>query len=117
MPYHPIVIRPRIAAIVATLGCATAFAAEPNIHDGQWSYEATVRMDGQSFAIPPMNYKSCLSKSSPIPTTEPPGQQNKKANECKVLKQDVSGNRLTWHAKARTAPQIQPARQATKARA
>jgi hypothetical protein len=78
-------------ALVLLCAAGTAHPAGVDMKDGDWeiSSETSVTMGGMS--MPSTAHKStfCLTKEDPVP-------RSGKDKECKVVKQKVTGNKVSW---------------------
>jgi hypothetical protein len=86
-------VRHTVVLIALILLCAagSAHPAGVDMKEGDWeiSSETSVAMKGMS--MPPQASKStyCLTREDPVPSTE-------KDKDCKIVKQQVTGNKVSW---------------------
>jgi len=78
---------------IALLAALPAFAAQPNVHPGQWEATIKTEMPGMPMAIPPVTQRYCLRAEDLVPKTQDPGQ------ECQLLEHTVDGDTVTWRVK------------------
>jgi hypothetical protein len=68
----------------------------PNMKEGMW--EVTMRMEVSGMQMPPQTYTQCLSPKEAVPQP----RQKESAQECKTVKQDVTGDTVTWKVECKT---------------
>ena len=66
------------------------FAAGINAQEGEWENTMEMKMEGVSFAIPPVTIKHCVTKENLVP------KGSEKDDKCKMKDQKIVGNRVTW---------------------
>ena len=59
-----------------------------------WEWTSTMEVSGMSFPVPP--YSACLTKDDLIP------QQSEENKDCKMLKNKVTRNSVTWKMECTT---------------
>jgi len=93
----------RVIPLLLVLFAAVACSDGPILEDGEW--EMTTQMEipgmtkdlgGEEYGLPPMTHRQCLSSDMMVPTQE---RRNK---DCENMKQDVSGNTVTWSMRCTT---------------
>jgi hypothetical protein len=69
----------------------------PNMKQGLW--EITVKMDipGMPVQMASQTYGQCLTPKEAVPQP-----QQKEAQECKIVKQDVKGDTVSWSVECKT---------------
>jgi len=92
-----------VIPLLLVLFSAAACSDGPILNDGEW--EMTTQMEipgmakelgGQEHGLPPMIHHQCLSSDMMVPTQE---RRNK---DCENMKQDISGNTVTWSMRCTT---------------
>ena len=70
----------------------TAHSAGVDMREGEWETSSETTMTMGAMSMPPMAGKTtyCLTREDLVPKSE-------KDKECKMLKQDVVGNTVSWH--------------------
>jgi len=70
------------------------------MQEGMWEIKGEMKIEGMPFPMPPVpvKYTHCLTKKDMDP------QKKEKNKDCKTLKNEISGNTVTWviHARTRT---------------
>jgi len=68
----------------------------PNMKEGMW--EVTVRMEvpGMPVQMSPQAYTQCLTQKEAVPQQEEPDQG------CKIAKQDIQGDTVSWVVECKT---------------
>ena len=87
-----------IPALLILFG-TTACTASPILEDGEWEMTTQMEMSGIPGGMPPMppmTHRQCLSNDMMVPTQE---RQNQ---DCEKMKQDISGNTVTWSMRCTT---------------
>jgi len=83
-----------VAFFSAILGLAVSstlcFAAGINAQEGEWESTMEMKMEGLSFAIPPVTTKHCITKEDVVP------KASEKDDKCKIKDQKIVGNKVTW---------------------
>jgi len=77
----------------------TACTASPILEDGEWEMTTQMQMTGMPAGtpqLPAMLHRQCLSNDMMVPTQE---RQNQ---DCEKMKQDISGNTVTWSMRCTT---------------
>ncbi len=68
-----------------------AFAASPNMQDGQWEITLKMEMKGMPAHMSrPMTYTHCMTRDNAVP------QKQEKNKDCVMKDQKVSGNTVSW---------------------
>ena len=75
-----------LLAVVAISYAGSGF----KMKDGLWEITTKMEMPGMPMPLPPMTHKQCLTKKDFIP------RNSNKQQNCKMLKQKISGNTVTW---------------------
>jgi hypothetical protein len=72
----------------------------PNMKEGMW--EITIRMEvpGMPVQMSPQTYTQCLTKKEAVPQREEPSQA------CKIVKQDIKGDTVSWVVECHTGEGI-----------
>ncbi|HEX7519197.1 MAG TPA: DUF3617 domain-containing protein [Candidatus Deferrimicrobium sp.] len=85
-------------ALILLCAAGTAHSAGVDMKEGEWEIasETTMKMEGMS--IPPQANKStyCLSREDLVPKSE-------KDKDCKIVKQKVVGNTVSWRMECKKA--------------
>lgn len=75
-----------------TLSAAPAFASDINMHEGMWEMTTTMQVEGMpqgmGGGMPPSVSRECLTQKDIV---SPDKEEN-----CEVVKQDISGNTISW---------------------
>lgn len=81
-----------ITLMVGSIFCITAVFAEPNMKEGMWEIKGEMKIEGLPIPMPPMpvSYTQCLTKKDMVP------QKKEKNQECKMIKNEMVGNTVTW---------------------
>jgi hypothetical protein len=68
----------------------------PNMKEGLW--EITVRMEapGMPVQMPPQTFTQCMNPKEAVP------QPGESAQECKIVKQDIKGDTVSWVVECKT---------------
>jgi hypothetical protein len=69
---------------------ALCLAAGMNAQEGEWENTMEMKMEGLSFAIPPVTMKHCVTKENLVP------KASEKDEKCKIKDQKIVGNKVTW---------------------
>lgn len=89
------------------LGIAMEASAAPNIREGKWknTIVTTVKMPGMPIVIPPTTVTTtqCMTKKDMILQT------SKDKNQCTIIKQTLSGNKLSWKMRCTLESGVQSA--------
>ena len=87
------VARPTVVLFAFILLCAgaTAHSAGVDMKEGNWEISSETSMTMEGMSMPSMANKStyCLTREDPVPKSE-------KDKECKIVKQKVVGNKVSW---------------------
>jgi hypothetical protein len=69
----------------------------PNMKEGLW--EITIRMEvpGMPVQMPPQTYTQCLTQKEAVPQQKAPDQN------CKITKQDIKGDTVSWVVECNTS--------------
>lgn len=79
------------SAILFLGGSSTlSFAAGTNAQEGEWENTTEMKMEGVSFAIPPVTVRHCVTKENLVP------EGSQKGDQCKIKDQRIVGNKVTW---------------------
>ncbi|MEK7375122.1 MAG: DUF3617 family protein, partial [Thermodesulfobacteriota bacterium] len=78
-------------AVILLCAGATAHSAGVDMKEGEWEISSETSMTMGGMSMPPMAGKStnCLTREDPVPATE-------KDKDCKIVKQKVTGNKVSW---------------------
>lgn len=83
--------------LILVFASLTFVYAAMNMQEGEWETTMEIKMDmpGVPFQMPPMTFKDtqCLTKEDFVPKTA------KKDENCKVLDQKITGNKVAWKVK------------------
>ena len=76
---------------------ATAYPAGVDIKEGNWEISSESSMKMGTMSMPSMVHKSthCLTREDPVPAME-------KDKECKIVKQKIAGNKVSWRTECKT---------------
>jgi hypothetical protein len=83
----------------AVLCAAMMFVSTPasaiDMKEGKWEHTMEVKMEGLPMEIPSMPFTTtqCLTQKDIVPQTA------RKEQNCKVLEQKITGNKVTWKVK------------------
>jgi hypothetical protein len=87
------VVRQFVVLFALILLCAagSAYSAGVDVKEGEWelSYETSMTMGAMSMPSTPGKSTSCITRENLVPKTE-------KDKDCKVVKQKVVGNSVSW---------------------
>jgi len=87
------VARPTVVLFALVLLCAagTAHPAGVDMKEGNWEISSETSMAMEGMSMPPMANKStyCLTREDPVPKGE-------KDKECRIVKQKITGNKVSW---------------------
>jgi len=77
---------------------ATAHSAGVDMKDGEWEISSETSMTMGGMSMPPSVSKStyCLTREDPVPKSE-------KDKECRIVKQKVTGNKVSWRMDCKKA--------------
>lgn len=80
--------------LIGVIGLAVLLSngmvAGQNMKEGLWEITVTTEMPGMPVKMPPQTQTHCLTRKDMVPQKGEPGQ------ECKVTKQEVKGDTVTW---------------------
>jgi len=74
-------------------------SSDMQIEEGEWEMTAQMQVEGapeKMPAMPPMTSRQCISKDMMIPT------QQHRNQDCKEIKQSISGDTATWSMRCTT---------------
>jgi len=85
-------------AFILLCAGATAHSAGVDMKEGEWEISAETSMTMGTMSMPPTASKStyCLTREDPVPKSE-------KDKECKIVKQKVTGNKVSWRMECKKA--------------
>jgi hypothetical protein len=87
------VVRQTVVLFALILLCAagTAHSAGVDMKEGDWEISSEMSMTMEGMSMPPMTNKStyCLTREDPVPKSE-------KDKDCRIVKQKVVGNKVSW---------------------
>ncbi len=73
-------------------------ASGPNIKEGEWKITVKTEYKGEvMIQIPERTYTQCITKENLIP------KKYSKAQNCKIIKNEIKGNRVSWIVKCKTS--------------
>jgi len=72
----------------------------PELQTGEWAMTTKMEMPNASYAMPPLNYRKCISNEMMNPSQINP------SGECTMLEQHVLGNTYNWHMRCTTETDI-----------
>ena len=78
-------------ALILLCAVSTAHSAGVDMKDGEWEISSETSMTMEGMSMPPMANKStyCLTREDPVPKSE-------KDKDCRIVKQKVVGNTVSW---------------------
>ena len=84
---HPVVL----FAFILLCSAGTARSAGVDMKEGEWKISTETSMTMGAMSMPTQAAKStyCLTREDPVPATE-------KDKECKIVKQLITGNKVSW---------------------
>ncbi|MFA6148206.1 MAG: DUF3617 family protein [bacterium] len=84
---HPVVLFAFLLLFAGTV----AHSAGVDMKEGEWEISSETSMTMGAMSMPPMASKStyCLTREDPVPKSE-------KDQECRIVKQKVTGNKVSW---------------------
>ena len=86
-------VRQTVVLFAFILLCAvsTAYSAGIDMKEGDWEISSETSMTMGAMSMPPMANKSsyCLTREDPVPKSE-------KDKDCRIVKQKVVGNTVSW---------------------
>ena len=85
-------------ALILLCAAATAHSAGVEMREGEWeiSSETSMMMGGMSMPPTVNKSRSCLTRENPVPKSE-------RDKDCKIVKQKVTGNKVSWRMECRKA--------------
>ena len=87
------IVRQTVVLFALVLLCAagTAHSAGVDMKEGEWEISSETSMTMGAMSMPPMANKStyCLTREELVPKSE-------KDKECRIVKQKVTGNKVSW---------------------
>ncbi len=73
-------------------------ASGPDIKEGNWKITVKTEYKGEGmFQIPIRTYTQCITKRNLIP------KKNYEAPNCKIIKNEVKGNKVSWIVECKTS--------------
>ncbi len=78
-----------VIILVAGISGMVPLHAEISMDDGNWEVVTQMIMEGMPFQIPATKITQCLTKQNAVPGSD-------KGENCKVLSQSITGNKVTW---------------------
>lgn len=85
-----------LVGLVLSLFSAPLYAAAAEMRPGLWEITMTMEMPGMPYAMPPTTHTQCVKpedNKSAIPA--------EKSDECQIVDNKVSGNKMTWKMKCK----------------
>lgn len=78
-------------ALMLLCAAGTAYPAGVDMREGNWEISSETSMTMGAMSMPPMANKStyCLTREDPVPKSE-------KDKDCRIVKQKVVGNTVSW---------------------
>ena len=78
-------------ALILLCVAGTAHSAGVDMKEGEWESSTETSMAMGAMSMPPMTGKStyCLTREDPVPKSE-------RDKDCKIVKQTVTGNKISW---------------------
>lgn len=76
--------------VLVLLVCFACAPAGPNMKEGEWEITTKMEMTGMPMQFPPQTHTQCLSGTDLVPQKIEAGQN------CKMIKQDIKGDTVTW---------------------
>jgi hypothetical protein len=87
------IVRQTVVLFALILLCTAGYAQSAGIDmkEGNWEISSETSMTMEGMSMPSMGNKStyCLTREDPVPKSE-------KDKECKIVKQKVVGNKVSW---------------------
>jgi hypothetical protein len=71
----------------------------PNMKEGQWEITMRIEVPGMPVQMSPQTYTQCLTPKKAVP--EP--QRGESSQDCKVTKQDMTGDTVSWVVECKTS--------------
>ena len=93
----------RILLFFSLLLPANILIASPvmsGLQTGEWAMTTKMEIPNASYAMPPLNYRKCISNEMMNPSQLNPG------GECTMLEQHVLGNTYSWLMRCTTETDI-----------
>jgi hypothetical protein len=87
-------------AFILLCAGATALSAGVDMKEGEWEVSTETTMTMGTMSMPPQAGKSthCLTREDLVPKTE-----KDKDKDCKIVKQKVTGNKVSWRMECKKA--------------
>ena len=78
-------------ALILLFVAGAAHYAGVDMKEGEWESSTEMSMTMGAMSMPPMTGKSkyCLTREDPVPKSE-------RDKDCKIVKQTVTGNKISW---------------------
>lgn len=76
-----------VLVLVVCFACAPP---GPNMKEGLWEITTKMEMTGMPMQFPPQTHTQCLTGTDLVP------QKIEEGQNCKVVKQDIKGDTVTW---------------------
>ena len=92
--------RKMIIGLLTVLVSLVWFACAPadtNMKEGLWEITTKMEMPGMPMQFPPKTHTQCLTKKDLVP------QKIEASQNCKMVKQDVKGDTVTWVMECETS--------------
>ncbi|MDH4263526.1 MAG: DUF3617 family protein [Spirochaetia bacterium] len=70
-------------------GCKGKTDSGPNLEEGSWEIQYTMKMEGMPFPVPPVKINQCMNKTDAVP-------QGKQNEDCKITEKNITGNTVHW---------------------
>jgi hypothetical protein len=83
--------------VLVLLVCFACAPAGPNMKEGQWEITTTMEMTGMPMQFPAQTHTQCLTGTDLVP------QKIEEGQNCKMIKQDVTGDTVTWVMECETS--------------
>jgi hypothetical protein len=85
-------------AVILLCAGATAHSASIDLKEGEWETYSETSMTMGTMSMPPTASTStyCLTREDPVPKSE-------KDKECRIVKQNVTGNKVSWRMECKKA--------------
>ncbi len=69
----------------------------PNMKEGMWEITMRMEVPGMPVQMSPRTYTQCLTSKEAVP------QQGEPNQGCKIIKQDIKGDTVTWAVECKTS--------------
>lgn len=86
-----------VLMILVLLVCFACAPAGPNMKEGLWEITTTMEMTGMPMQFPAQTHTQCLTGTNLVPQKVEAGQN------CKMIKQDINGDTVTWVMECETS--------------